>query len=140
MSRWKCFVVRPSPASDPADPVMWTGVRDGETITRTWDQMPPGAVAAFAADDPSRDTVAHGKRYIGEDGYEVFVRLPGRVWWNIGAPSTGGGPGWTRSGAVPEITAHPSIHYVWTYHGYVRNGYVTDDVDGRQFNDEGRQQ
>lgn len=139
MSRWKCFLVRPA-STTYAGMREWTGVRNGEIITRTWDQMPPGAVATFTADDPVRDEVAYGKRYIGGDQLEVFVRLPGRAWWNIGAPSTGGGPGWTRTGVAPEITAHPSINYVGLYHGYVRDGFVTDDVDGRKFDDEGRQQ
>lgn len=41
--------------------------------------------------------------------------------------------GWTVSGTPPQITVSPSINMVGSYHGYLQNGVVTDDVDGRKF-------
>jgi hypothetical protein len=36
-------------------------------------------------------------------------------------------------GQKPDITMEPSINCVGSYHGYIRNGVITDDVEGRTF-------
>lgn len=41
--------------------------------------------------------------------------------------------GWTVTGNVPDLTVAPSINAVGTYHGFLQNGVLTDDCDGRQF-------
>lgn len=41
--------------------------------------------------------------------------------------------GWTVSGNPPLITINPSVNRVGSYHGWVRNGTVSADVDGRTF-------
>lgn len=46
--------------------------------------------------------------------------------------------GWTVEGRAPFITVKPSILYTDNYHGYLRNGVITDDIDGRKFDAEGR--
>jgi hypothetical protein len=38
-------------------------------------------------------------------------------------------------GQTPDITLEPSINCVGYYHGYIRNGVITDDCDGRKFPD-----
>lgn len=60
-------------------------------------------VATFSVD---------GKCYSGERGYY---------------------DGWTVHGAPPAITIVPSINMVGRYHGFLQNGVVTEDVDGRKF-------
>lgn len=40
---------------------------------------------------------------------------------------------WTVKGEWPNVTITPSIHCTGSYHGYVRDGVVTDDCDGRKF-------
>lgn len=41
--------------------------------------------------------------------------------------------GWTITGLPPRLTASPSIHILDKYHGWLRDGVLTDDVDGRKF-------
>lgn len=66
----------------------------------------------------------------------LCVVLPGKVIWHMHHEGTNGHR-WQITGEPPTITAHPSINYVGTYHGWVRDGVVSDDVDGRKFNSEG---
>jgi hypothetical protein len=70
-------------------------------------------------------------------GELLYVRLPGINDWCIDRPGTNGCR-WTRTGEPPNVTVSPSINYVGSYHGWVQNGYVSDDVDGRKFNDDGK--
>lgn len=44
-------------------------------------------------------------------------------------------PGWTIAGVAPLITASPSIHFVGSYHGFLRDGVLSDDLDGRTYGD-----
>lgn len=39
--------------------------------------------------------------------------------------------GWRVTGRPPGITVEPSINCVGWYHGYLRGGIITDDVEGR---------
>lgn len=48
--------------------------------------------------------------------------------WNNGGYF---GDGWTVTGDVPVITVSPSINVVGSYHGYIIEGEITDDIDGR---------
>ena len=41
--------------------------------------------------------------------------------------------GWSVDGEPPRITVAPSINIVGSYHGYLREGVVSDDVEGRTF-------
>lgn len=60
----------------------------------------------------------------GPDGRTLVVITPAGEWV-IDAPSTDGKP-WTRTGEPPAVTAHPSIHFVGRYHGWLRNGLLVD--------------
>lgn len=44
---------------------------------------------------------------------------------------------WTVTGTAPDVTATPSINCVGVYHGFVTNGEVTEDCEGRKFDDFG---
>jgi len=72
----------------------------------------------------------------------LILVLPGPCRFSVFGPtwSAGGaGPsGWAVSGEPPLITLTPSIDVKGIYHGYVRDGVITDDIDGRRFNDDGR--
>jgi hypothetical protein len=78
-----------------------------------------------------------------DDG-ELFVKLPSGSEWNIdrgriiNARRAAQGkqdrlPEWSRTGDAPCITATPSINHVGQYHGWLRNGVLTDDCEGRTF-------
>lgn len=65
------------------------------------------------------------------DGMCLILKTPGGEWM-IDGPSSNGN-GWERTGEIPNITASPSIHCVGRYHGWLKNGVLSDDVDGRKF-------
>lgn len=41
--------------------------------------------------------------------------------------------GWTVNGVPPLLTISPSINMVDRYHGWLQNGVLSDDVDGRKY-------
>lgn len=81
----------------------------------------------------------HESHWAGPDGRCYSVQLPpGGIGdqWVIEQPSANGG-GWTRTGEPPDLTATPSI-LTPRYHGWLRDGWLTDDTDGRTYGGEGR--
>lgn len=68
----------------------------------------------------------------------LFVMTPAGPWC-VDAQSTDGngnftGHGWTVTGTPPNITVTPSINMVGTYHGWLTNGVLSDDLEGRTYN------
>lgn len=71
----------------------------------------------------------------------IFVLTPNRRPWNIDGISNNG-PGWTvildngilpsETNRQPQITCSPSI-VVSEYHGYLKSGIFTDDLEGRSY-------
>jgi hypothetical protein len=43
------------------------------------------------------------------------------------------GHGWTVTGEAPNITVSPSINCIGRYHGWLRDGVLSEDVEGRVF-------
>ena len=41
--------------------------------------------------------------------------------------------GWQVSGEPPLITVSPSINIVGSYHGFVQNGVISEDCEGRTY-------
>lgn len=72
----------------------------------------------------------------------LLVWLPGRVLFSIDGKCFSGAQGyyggWTVSGAPPNITVQPSINIGGTYHGWLQNGVLSDDCEGRKYDDLGR--
>lgn len=66
-----------------------------------------------------------------------IVKLPDGSEFCIDSRATSGGQfhgdGWTVTGDVPNVTLSPSINIVGSYHGWIQNGVITDDCEGRQF-------
>ncbi len=46
--------------------------------------------------------------------------------------------GWTVSGTPPNITVSPSINVIGYYHGWIRNGEISNDIEGRTYPEEVR--
>lgn len=46
--------------------------------------------------------------------------------------------GWKVTGTPPKLTVQPSINYEGSYHGYLKDGVVGDDVEGRKYDAEGK--
>lgn len=64
----------------------------------------------------------------GADGRALMVRTPGGFDWFVDGPATNG-PGWTRSGEPPNVTARPSIGVpdhrgAFAYHGFLTDGVL----------------
>jgi hypothetical protein len=79
--------------------------------------------------------------HAGDRRMPLVVRLPGGVGdfcvdgpeWRNGVRGTGG---WNVTGTPPNITVQPSINGPG-YHGWVTNGIISDDVDGRKLGPDG---
>lgn len=79
-------------------------------------EMPPGAMydATWLRSNPSMR---------GPDGRSLMLVLPDGRTWAIDGRSKNG-PGWTRTGEAPRITARPSI-LTEGYHGFLTDGVLT---------------
>ena len=67
------------------------------------------------------------------DGKRIWmVALPGGAVFTSEHIATDGGR-WAVSGEPPNITVSPSINVEGIYHGFIRDGVITDDVEGRTF-------
>jgi hypothetical protein len=90
------------------------------------DEIPPGAMFD-----------ALWLPWTGPDGKSWSVILPpggmNNVWHIDGQAASGGH--WARTGEAPNITASPSIKSP-RYHGFLQNGVLTTDVEGKVFPDE----
>ncbi len=67
----------------------------------------------------------------------LFVMTPAGPWC-VDAQSTDGngnftGHGWTVTGLPPNITVSPSINFPGSYHGWLTDGVLSGDIDGRKF-------
>lgn len=107
---------------------LWSGSLDGELYPIR--EHPPGATWAcdwFPEEGPNG-------HFTGPDGKAWAVMLPAGVEWMIYSYASGNPKSkWTVQGAPPNITVSPSISQVGIYHGYIRNGVITDDCEGRKF-------
>lgn len=72
----------------------------------------------------------------------LFVVLPGNILWCVDGQCWSNGNhygGWTVSGDAPSITVQPSINIGGTYHGWMQDGVITDDCEGRKYDEQGHQ-
>jgi hypothetical protein len=127
---WKCFMLAAPPRlgewhdtdSGGRTLPMFYPLPDGREVE--FQDLPVGAMWTEPAERTAR----------GIDSLAVL--LPGRVIWRMDDSGTNGFL-WTRSGNPPEVTMFPSINFVGIYHGWLRNGILSDDVDRRLFNHHG---
>jgi len=59
------------------------------------------------------------------DGRVLSVMTPAGPWRIDGSSSNGTYP-WSRTGTPPNVTVSPSIHFVGSYHGWLRDGHLID--------------
>lgn len=64
--------------------------------------------------------------------YFIWIVIPGGSLFSPDRMSSNGTSGWTVTGELPNITVSPSIGAV-DYHGFIRNGVLTDDLEGRTY-------
>lgn len=68
----------------------------------------------------------------------LIVVLPGPVHFAVYGPASTTGTPWQVSGDPPNLTIVPSINVHGVYHGFIQAGVITDDCEGRKFNEAGR--
>jgi len=72
----------------------------------------------------------------------LFVILPDKILWCIDGCCWSNGEhygGWTVTGEAPNITVQPSINIGGAYHGWLQNGVISDDCEGRKYDEVGHQ-
>lgn len=80
--------------------------------------------------------VYHDKKD-GCSGRHIYAVLPNGVHWDINSTPTNSKTGWTITGGICGLTVSPSI-LVTGYHGFLRNGEFTPDIDGNEYDKSGR--
>jgi hypothetical protein len=71
--------------------------------------------------------------------YLIFIKIPGTDFgWCPDYLYGGSDHGWTVYGTLPSVTINPSINHEGIYHGWVTNGELTDDIEGREYDSRGR--
>jgi hypothetical protein len=64
----------------------------------------------------------------------IWVVLPSGDWFCVDSrASCGDGSGWAVTGEAPNITVSPSINLIGIYHGFLQNGVLSDDCEGRTY-------
>lgn len=63
----------------------------------------------------------------------VCIRLPGGMDWVIDSNASNLTGGWDVSGPEGQWTLSPSINFIGSYHGWLQNGVISDDCEGRKF-------
>ena len=83
--------------------------------------------------DPSKFTPNKGT---AANGQCVCVVLPpgGAAGWFYPYHVYQNNQQWTVEGDWPNVTITPSINCPGYYHGWIRDGQITDDCEGRVFN------
>jgi len=126
---WNCFLVT---AVDLAEPRQ-VYPDDPEVTTRTAYRLADGREVLF------QELLVGAMWESARRG--LCVKLPGHptgVIWAMREQGTDGHSSWVITGTPPNVTATPSINFVGVYHGFVTAGVVTDDCEGRKFDDLGK--
>lgn len=121
---WQCRLIEPhgelSPGRTPEPGDMWFAPHMIEGEHREW------YLSTILSAEYVQDWL--GKRP------PIMVCLPDRSWFNVDQRADGAGEhGWMVTGEAPNITVSPSINAVGRYHGWLHNGVISDDVEGRVF-------
>ena len=104
---------------------LYRGFPDGKLYILQDRDMPPGAMW---------DADWMGKNFAGPDGKCWVVMLPGGVEFLIyGYEDSNEKKRWNVTGSVPNLTITPSINCPGVYHGFIQNGIITEDCEGRTF-------
>lgn len=102
-------------------------------IDRIYKRADTGELMTLRAAPPGAMWYADWMHFKGPDGHALVVKTPAGDWCIDGPSYNNGnrGPGWTRTGTPPMITASPSIGMgkdgrAWAYHAWLRNGVLID--------------
>ena len=112
---WTCFMARLDQRHQPG--AMWFAEPDDPFISQ------------YLSPEYQRDHA--GRRA------PLMVTLPNREVMCLDICFSGKTNGWTVTGTAPNVTVSPSIHAAGRYHGWLRDGVLSDDVEGRTFESRG---
>lgn len=71
--------------------------------------------------------------------YLIFIKLPGTDFgWCPDYLYGGNDHGWSITGTIPNLSINPSINHEGIYHGWVQNGELSDDIEGRKYDEKGK--
>ena len=72
-------------------------------------------------------------RHVVHDGCDlIHVWLPGGRFWCPQRPANNSNRPWVCRGEPPLLTCSPSVD-ISVYHGWLQNGVLSDDVEGRVY-------
>lgn len=108
-------------------PCPWSDEDLSEDERRSWE---PGLCWRTSPLTPESIQAPEWRRSGRE--YFIWVVLPGGSIFSPDRMSGRGQCGWLVSGELPLITVTPSIGAA-EYHGFIRDGALTDDLEGRQY-------
>lgn len=117
---WQCYLVTPLPDPVRRDVNNSVFYRTPDNQVLPWHDLRVGAMY--------RDPM-----------YGIRVKVPGYNGtndWKIEQPGTNGYR-WTITGSIPLISVVASFNNKGVYHGILTNGILSDDVEGRKFDDFG---
>lgn len=102
---------------------------------RPWNDLTPGSYWTIPADSPEMWFVRPLSPQFGASGRTdvIFITLPGGAEWCPDMVSSESGQGWTVTGELPNITVRASVHQIGRYHGWVTDGVLSDDLEGRTY-------
>lgn len=114
---------------------------DKETTRDYW--TVPGALFEVGVGDRTPDNPGTGfSRNFWQNGYgnrpSYMVVLPCGCPFHMDAATRDGG-GWDVTGEAPNLTVTPSIGHEH-YHGWLANGELSDDLEGRTYERHDRDQ
>lgn len=130
---------------------LFRGIRNGVEVLgvhgNTGPILPPGAMWFVDPADEHWKFYCEGGGRPGPDGKYLAVRLPQGTVFIMDGPAwdrSGKRPcPWSRTGTAPDVVLSPSINIVGSYHGWLGQGgaapgWLTDDIEGRRYDDLGR--
>lgn len=112
-----------------------------ERDAMNWTEVPTGACWRIPLDrdlfgtrygDLYRDLLSPQFRASGRD-YVIVVRLPCGSEWTVDFKFYEKQDGWVVTGELPAITARPSVDQHNRYHGWLTDGVLSDDLEGRRY-------
>ena len=112
---WECYMVEYAGQTEPEL------FEDGGSFSHAQWKLADGTIVQI-------DGLRPGAMWFDDD-CGLCVLLPCKIIWHPDRSDRT----WKRTGDPPNVTITPSINAVGTYHGYLTNGALTDDLEGRTF-------
>lgn len=138
-----------------------TRLLDADRKEHSYEDLPPGTMFFLPKDpvsegedeEPRRSTpwpwywakedwLSDYYRQNNSHRQPLFVVLPGRHLFLVDGKCFKDGEkygGWAVTGEAPLITVHPSINIGGMYHGHLQNGVLSEDCEGRTYDELGYQ-